>query len=170
MSKRTCVRGVLGAALLMTLAACGSGDLTGSSSSNDMRVVAGDEDKVEADGTIELTSEEIATCKDFVYQAHKVHDNMQAWADTGSSGSGWQSYTAGLIGWLQDLELEIKTAETPELLDALHTIAEGGAPALEAVAGGTAPAEEDYDGAKILTGLEDTAEVCEAAGVNIVWY
>jgi hypothetical protein len=161
---------LIGTALLMSLTACGSGVPSDTSSANDMQVVAGDEDQVEADGTIELTSPEIATCKDFVNGSIKVHDNMQAWADSGSSGAGWQSYTAGLIGWFQDLALEIKTSTTPEFVDALQTIAGGGADALKTLDTGVAPTDDDYDREKIITGLDAAASICESAGIAIVWY
>lgn len=171
MNARTRSGALLCGALLVSLSACGSGASFDTSSSNDMRVVAGDEDKVEADGTIELTSPEIATCKEFIYQSGTVYKNMQAWADSGSSGAGWQSYTAGLVGWFQDLDLEIKSATTPEFVAALDTIAEGGsAVAAEVIEKKVAPAEDDFDRDKILTGLGAAADLCVSAGISIFWY
>lgn len=171
MTIRTRLRVAIGGALLMSLAACGSGlPADSSSSDNDMRVVAGDEDKVEADGTIELTSEEIQTCKVFIKEAFKVHDNMLAWEESGKTGEGWASYTAGLVGWFQKLELEIKTSTTPEFLDALQTTAEGGTEALEVLAGGVAPEDDHYDRQKIIEGLESAADICESAGIDVFWY
>lgn len=170
MTARTCLSGAIGGALLATVVSCGSGISPGTPSDNDMRVVAGEDDAVEADGTIELTSEEIQTCKGFVKEAFKVHDNMLAWAESGTTGEGWASYTAGLVPWFQKLELEIKTSTTPPFLAALQTIAAGGAEALEVLADGVAPQDEHYDRDKIIEGLESTADLCESAGINVFWY
>ena len=141
--------------------------------SNAMQVVAGAEDAVEPDGSITLTSAELATCKSFVTQAGTVHENMTAMAEMaveGSTGTGWQSYTAGVPGWLQKLSVEKSRATTPEFAAALGGVAQGGDAALTKINAGAAPTAEDYDAAAIATGLRTTAGLCEAAGVNITWH
>jgi len=163
------------AAATLCVTGCGSdrAETSPGTRSNAMQVVAGAEDAVEPDGSITLTSAELSTCKSFVTQAGTVHENMTAMAEMpvdGSTGTGWQSYTAGLPGWLQKLSLEVSRATTPEFAAALGGVAQGGDAALTKINAGAAPTAEDYDAVAIATGLQTTAGLCEAAGVNIIWH
>lgn len=162
------------------LSACGSdGDTTDSPGNaapvnerpaNDMRDVSGERDAVEADGTISLSGPERSTCQSFVAQAGQVHQNMASLAGGGAAADGWQSATAGLSGWLVQLQAEINKAETPEFEAALQSIADAGAGALEAREQGRQAEADDVDPAAFAEALSTTAGLCESAGINITWH
>ncbi|MTD12624.1 hypothetical protein GIS00_01525 [Nakamurella sp. YIM 132087] len=162
-------------AIAVVLTACGGGTASnptptavGGGAQNDMSVVAGDEDAVAGDG-LELSSRELRTCSEFVTQQNVLVPRLKE-AAAGSVGEGWTSNLAGLPRTLQQLQLEVQAATTPEFAAALTASATAGAPVFDAVSAGRAPAEEDYDPAGILAGFEVAAALCERAGVNIVWF
>lgn len=157
-------------AAALLVAGCGGDDpLSSGQRTNAMQVVAGDEDKKAPDGTVKLTSAELSTCKMEIMQAGKVYRNMQSMAG-GGSAEGWQSYTAGMPGWLRTMERERSQATTEVFSAALLTVLDGGRKAVAAISAGAAPVETDYDAAAIAQGLGTAAALCESAGVNLSWY